>query len=95
MNDNSYLYPCPNDGACRQIHLKKTLGIDIEDGTGVIRLEKVSVNNIPSFVDYTSCIMCRLPVGWPEAVKVNRFLGNKLPEEPVDEDFLKVLNEFK
>lgn len=88
-----YIYPCPKKGRCRQIALNESMAIHVPVFAGVKRIERLSPNHqLPEILNYTCCNMCYLPIDFHEAVKLNQFLGNKLPDTPVDEDFMKVLD---
>lgn len=91
---SDYIYACPNGGKCRQIELAKS-GIDVPDNHyGMKIAERITAFGTPTFIYYVNCTGCKRPVSPSEAVKLNKFLGNKIPEIPIDEDLLKALDEF-
>jgi hypothetical protein len=48
----------------------------------------------PPIAEYKCCTKCHLPFDQAEATRINKLLGNELNEEPIDEDFLEILNDF-
>ncbi len=96
----SYIFPCKNNGKCRQLHFEE-MGfkwVTYETDHGVVHIYKDSAygkwdNRIASF---KCCTQCNLPVNQAEATRINKELGLAVDtsEEQYDDDFLAALNDF-
>jgi hypothetical protein len=95
---SSYLFPCKNNGRCRQLKFEEwgmkwnTYAHDY----GSVNIFQDSAygdwdNKIASF---KCCTQCHLPINQVEATRINRLLGYELTEVEVDDDFLELLNDF-
>jgi len=93
---DSYIYPCKNNGKCRQLKFEEW-GMNWEtfnSDHGVVHIYKDSAhgswdNKIASF---KCCTQCHLPINQAEATRINRELGFELAEVKIDDDFLELLN---
>jgi len=82
---SGYVFPCPNNGRCRQILMEEVFGryfpVFVYNGTRRIY-----------GVQFKCCTQCHLPVSKREAERLNRELGYTPNDIEIDSDFLELLN---
>lgn len=97
-HDKEFITPCKSGGKCRQIkfeQLNLNWSYNYPDH-GVIQIITSSEkHDIPQWRGkYKCCTLCHLPLNLAEAEKANRFLGKKLEDVKIDDDFMDLLNGF-
>ena len=90
-----YIYPCKNEGKCRQLEFQK-MGLAWYESYpkhGVVQVRIDSKFGFEKFVGrYKCCTQCHLPLNRTESIKANKLHGYTLEEEPEDTEFLELLN---
>lgn len=90
-----YVFPCKTLGKCRQLMFEEHGWVwsDTNPRNGVIQVVTSGKHDIPQWRGkYKCCTQCHLPLNLAEAEKANRFLGHKLEDVKIDDDFLELLN---
>lgn len=91
-----YIYPCKNNGKCRQIYFEN-MGFVWETfphDYGVVHIYENSKHGDWSdrVASFKCCTKCNLPINQAEATRINGELGLSLAEVEIDDDFMELLN---
>lgn len=92
-----YIFPCKNEGRCRQIMFQENnlAWYDSYPKFGKINVVTDSPMGFPVHRgSYKCCTQCHLPLDGIESALANRLYGISAKDIEIDDDFLKVLNEF-
>lgn len=95
-HDKEFITPCKNGGKCRQLmfeELNQNIPFDYPKHGSITVITTSEKHDIPQWRGrYKCCTLCHLPLNLAEAEKANRFLGKKLDDVKIDDDFMELLN---